>query len=239
MRSCEYLKVPRTEDRKTKTLCLRNIRFFKQGKEIPNNSKLCLEAHIVSITFEDQKNREKFDTVNLHRSNDKLLCPVRSWGNTTLRIHSYPGSTMDTQVNTFSANNKIYHFSSQDVIKLLRDGGVKNFGEDTLGFTAEEVGTHSIRAGGAMAMYLAGIVPFTIQIIGRWKSTSFLEYIRKQVQQFTENISDQMVREEHFTHIPSHQIPSSTFTRLGEKVENEDSDKTITSSMRDMNLGEQ
>jgi hypothetical protein len=28
-RSCEYLIVPKTEERRTKLLCLQNIRFFK------------------------------------------------------------------------------------------------------------------------------------------------------------------------------------------------------------------
>ena len=32
MRSCKYSKVPCQEDKKTKLLCLRNLRFFKNNK---------------------------------------------------------------------------------------------------------------------------------------------------------------------------------------------------------------
>jgi hypothetical protein len=51
MRSCEYLTVQGT--RKTKRLKLRNIRFFKNNVQIPDQrSPLVLMANSVSITFE-------------------------------------------------------------------------------------------------------------------------------------------------------------------------------------------
>ena len=58
-------------------------------------------AEIVSITFEDQKNGDKFDTVNLQSSDDVLLYPVKAWANTISRISNYPGSTRDTPVNIY------------------------------------------------------------------------------------------------------------------------------------------
>jgi hypothetical protein len=81
--------------------------------------------------------------------------------------------------------------------------------EIQLGFQANEIGTHSIRSGGAMAMKLSGAEDSTIRLIGRWKSDSFLKYIRKQIQQFSSNISSRMLDHEHFTHIPSFNSNSS------------------------------
>jgi hypothetical protein len=60
-----------------------------------------------------------------------------------------------------------------------------------------------------MAMKLAGAEDSTIRLIGRWKSDSFLKYIRKQVLQFSSNISRQMLEQEHFTHIPNFDKNSS------------------------------
>ena len=77
--------------------------------------------------------------------------------------------------------------------------------EFNLGFISKEVGTHSIRSGGAMALCLAKVETYIIKIIGRWKSDSFMKYIRKQVQQFTSGITERMVQIEHFNHVPKDQ----------------------------------
>ena len=45
-------------------------------------------------------------------------------------------------------------------------------------FTTEVINTHSFRIGGATALSLAGYTDAQIQIIGRWKSSSFTRYLR-------------------------------------------------------------
>ena len=71
-----------------------------------------------------------------------------------------------------------------------------------LGFSGDDVGTHSIRAGGATTMVLAKVDTYVIKLQGRWKSDAFMKYIRKQVQQFSSDISDKMILKEHFNHVP-------------------------------------
>ena len=52
MRSCEYLKVPACEKKRTDVLRLRCIVFFdEEGKVIPHSSTHLERAHCVSITF--------------------------------------------------------------------------------------------------------------------------------------------------------------------------------------------
>ena len=46
-----------------------------------------------------------------------------------------------------------------------------------LGFTSEEIDTHTLQSGGAMSLKLAKVDVFMIQIIDRWKSDSFMRYI--------------------------------------------------------------
>ena len=72
----------------------------------------------------------------------------------------------------------------------------------SLGFTSNEIGTHSIHSGGAMVMKLAGIDDTTIKLLGHWRSNSFLLYIRKQVLQFSSKVSARMLENENFMHIP-------------------------------------
>ncbi len=44
-----------------------------------------------------------------------------------------------------------------------------------------------------MEMYHAGVPVYTIMLIGRWSSDAFLQYIRKQVEQLSQNVAKQML----------------------------------------------
>ena len=200
-RSCEYLKVPQDEKRRTEILRLRNIRFFKDGKEVHAPSPHLHLVDSVSLTFEMQKNQEKFDTVTHGTTDHETLCPVKQWAAVVNRIWSYPGATIDTPVSAVWRYDRIEHLTSEELINALRDA-VFAVGEDSLGFKASEVGTHSIRSGAAMQMYLGECPVYTIMLIGRWSSNAFLRYIRKQIEQFSHNVSRRMLTFMSHRHIP-------------------------------------
>jgi len=203
MRSCEYLRTNIAEEkRRTKTLRVRNIRFFRKGRLVPHTHRSLALADTVSITFEFQKSDERHETITMHRSGDTVLCPVRAWAAIVRRILSYPGTTADTNVNTIFVDNKLSTISSATMLEKLR-AAARLIGEDVLGFDPEDIGTHSIRSGAAMAMYLADVATFTIMMIGRWSSDAFLRYIRKQVEQFSHNVSSRMIRHEDFFTTPN------------------------------------
>ena len=76
-------------------------------------------------------------------------------------------------------------------------------GEQSLGFKPSEIGTHSIRSGGAMAYYLLpGMSDSQVMFFGRWKSLAFLNYIRSQVDRFHSGFSTQIAMNPHFQQIP-------------------------------------
>ena len=117
------------------------------------------------------------------------------------RIRKYPGSTGDTPVLAVWKNHKIEHVTSAEMVAALRDA-VRAIGEDKLGFKAEQIGTHYQRSGAAMAMYLGECPVHTIMMIGRWSSDAFLRYIRKQVEQFSHNVSLRMFPFQFHRHVP-------------------------------------
>ncbi len=201
MRSCEYVTV--SGYRKTKLLALRNICFFKGRKLLDHTDKLLHLADCVSITFELQKKETKNDIIAQHKSSDPSLCPVKIWAKIVRRISTYPSSTKNSTVNTFSLfDNKIHLFTGTELLKRLRLAA-ESLGPDTLGFSSDEIGLHSARSGAAMAMYLAGVPVFTIMLLGHWSSEAFLHYIRKQVKEFSRGISDKMIQNENLFTIPS------------------------------------
>jgi len=110
---------------------------------------------------------------------------------------------MTTKVSTVLVHGRISHITQKQVNDALRDG-VKAYGKSKLQILVSEVGTHSLRLGSAMAMYLGGIPVYAIQLIGRWKSESFMKYLRKQIEQFTLGISSKMLTMQVFRHVPSH-----------------------------------
>ena len=82
-----------------------------------------------------------------------------------------------------------------------------------MGFTADEIGCHSLRAAASMAMLLAGVSEIKIMILDRWKSLAFLDYIRKQVAEFSINISGRMMTAASFYTTPDYSTTTQTSQR--------------------------
>ena len=97
-------------------------------------------------------------------------------------------------------DNSIIEFDANYVRPKLR-AIVDLIGPEILGYGKDDVGLHSIRARGAMAMFLSGVSEIIIQRVGRWKSIAFLEYIREQVETFTLGVSQKMLRHEKYHHL--------------------------------------
>ena len=199
MRSCEYSTT--SGERRTKLLRLRNIRFFDGHRQVPHHCPHLAQADSISITFEYQKNDLRDVTVTQHCTNDATLCPVRAWATIVQRVSNYPGASDETPVNAFLHRDKIIHIKSSTVRLKLRAAAAA-LGPDKLGFSSDEIGTHSLRSGAAMAMYLNEVPVYTIMLIGRWSSDAFLRYIRRQVQQFSSGVSARMIRTAHFFTVP-------------------------------------
>jgi hypothetical protein len=200
-RSCEYSEV--TGERKTKVITLGNIQFFRRKRLIPHHSPELRYADSVAITFVLQKNDQRYEPITQHRTKDSVLCPVRRWANVVQRLRRSPGSSDSTPVNYWfdKASNKYVKVHSKQICLALR-AAASNIGQDRLGYSPKELGTHSIRSGAAMTMYLSRLPVFTIMLIGRWSSDAFLRYIRHQVSEFTSGVSDQMIQADEFFHVP-------------------------------------
>ena len=102
------------------------------------------------------------------------MCPVRSAAELVWRIRGYRG----TDGNNAGLGNlailvgsKIMQVKSKQMVGNLCDA-VRAIGKDVLNIKAEEIGTHSIRSGAAMAMFLGGLPVYLIMLMGRWSSDS-------------------------------------------------------------------
>jgi hypothetical protein len=207
MRSCEYSDVQ--GERRTKLLCVRNIRFFdKNNRDISKQYNFIEFASTVSVTFEFQKKEVRNDTIPHQRSGDSLamgeMCPVKAMANLIKQIKSYdiPDEKLgDTPINYVEFDGKGFTIPSSLILIKIREA-VATLGLETLGFLPEDVGTHSNRSGGAMGMFLAGTPVYTIMLMGRWSSDAFMRYIRKQVLSLSHGIAAKMLTYEQFYTVP-------------------------------------
>jgi len=231
MRSCEYLvtKYPE-ESKRTKILRLKNIVFKKDNRIIPHSSPLALleSADLVIIPFEFQKNELRNHSVHMFRTLDAILCPVKATARNVKRVRTMPGSSDNLKLCSFlSDDGKATNINSIQVIARLR-AIVILIGKEVLGFTELKIGLHSIRSGGAMAMFLSGVSTIIIQRVGRWCSDAFLEYIIDQVETFTFGVSQRMLAYEHY-----HTINAGISAEAPENEEhNEDGPSIITHDIR-------
>jgi hypothetical protein len=231
-RSCKYVKVQQQEKQQTKILCLQKLRFFKNGWLVNHHNPSLKFANCINITFKLQKKDKKNNTVTHIPSGNVTLCPVRAAAAIVCRIQSYPGANNDTPISAIWQYNRIKHIPSRQIKNVLQDA-VLAIGEDTLHIIANKIGTHSIRLGAAMAMFLGGCPVFLIMMIGCWSSNAFLCYIRKQVEEFNHNISHKMITHMFHRHIPNYTSPTVSHLdpRQRNYPENVETQKNIEGDM--------
>ena len=82
---------------------------------------------------------------------------------------------------------------------------VNLIGTENLGFDASDVGNHSVCSSFAMFLILNKVPPEIVQIQGRWKSKAFMDYIRPQVTDFSNGLSEIMLRGSDFFTAPEEQ----------------------------------
>jgi hypothetical protein len=179
--------------KRTKLLCLRNIRLFKDGTLLLAPLDSLELANSVAVTFEMQKNDLKHNTVIHGRTDDATLCPVLQWACLVNRIWTYPSTSPDTPVCVVWRHNRLESIASHQVLAALC-AACASIGRGQLGFEPYEMSTHSLQSGAATEMYLAGVPVYTTMLIDRWSSNAFLQYIHKQVKQFSKGVSKQMIK---------------------------------------------
>ena len=194
-RSCEYTKVPRAEQLKTMPVTVNGLTFWKGGlilQKKEGRQGYLGTADSVSMTFFDQKNGERLETITQTRSGDPALCPVVCLAYVVEVIMQIPGWKGSWPIHTFRENGKTSDIERSEVIDALQSG-VRMVGEKKLGLKAEDIKSHCVRTSFALWMAMLRQPDYLIMLLGRWKSDKFMDYIRHQVLQFTEGVARKMV----------------------------------------------
>jgi hypothetical protein len=234
MRACEITKT--ASPGRTKIIRLKGITFRDaMHREIPHSSPDELRlARRVTVTFENQKNGLKMDKRTQERTGDAVMCPVRRLSSLVLRVlDSVPNSGPETPISAIQESSGTRVITSGELRWNMRAACTKGGGVNTFGYSAKEIGTRSIRSGAAMGLFLMNHPVAKIMILGRWSSDAFLDYIRPQVLEWTNQMSGDMIHNNSFFDAADSRKATSSDprTRTKARITLADGSRTATSRM--------
>ena len=177
---------------RTQQFTVGNVGFFKNGRIIPRSSPLdvLLSCDSATLKITNQKNGRMGETIHQEAVKDKLENPIAALA---FRVHHIlsNGGTNENLLCDYFTNGKFESVTSNDIINIVRHSAHQlKLQEQAL--DPDLLGSHSLRAGGAMALKLHGESDTTIQKIGRWTSQTFMMYIHNQIAHLSKDVSRKM-----------------------------------------------
>ncbi len=196
----------RTNKKQTTQFRMQDVAFYardNQGKlqQLPRNAtdKWILQRAVgATLRLTNQKNGWKNVCIHQHATGDNLICPVKALARIYCDIR---GHTNDPTcfLSTYWDNDGIAH----NVTHRLISTGLKVAATALnyplyRGIDIDRIDTHSLRAGGANALSLAGYSETQIQKMGRWRGQTFKEYISDQLANTSKGMSKAMSKKFRF-----------------------------------------
>ena len=177
---------------------------FKQLRLLPHTAsdKDILSADSASLKIENQKNGWKNVCVHQEWNGEPYNSGVRALGRRYVHIrrHAYT-QTYQTELSAFFVKGKRYDVRDRDVRSALKLAATMLDYPNVKGIQVKDVDTHSLRAGGATALALAGYSDTQIQKMGRWRGATFKEYIREELSCYSRGMSRDMKKKFNFVNI--------------------------------------
>jgi hypothetical protein len=147
-----------------------------------------LQAESATVCIAHTKNGTKGAVVH-HNHGRGPICPVAALARRVANIQAGPA---------WGNINIVYHARGRVSWVTDRDigfavwWGVTSNQLTSRGYTLDRVSSHSLRAGGAMAMKLSGASDSTIMRVKRWSSLMYLTYIHSQIGALTAGVAWKM-----------------------------------------------
>ncbi|KAI2500877.1 hypothetical protein MHU86_13597 [Fragilaria crotonensis] len=165
---------------RTRTVQFRvcDIKFWDGQTILPHTSDpaVLAAATSVTLTIDNQKNGQRGQTLH-HEAVPGSFCPVKAAARRVSYIIRQLQLPPYTPLSTVHRNQ---HVCASDILSAVRLGA-RRANLSACGYNLQRVGAHSLRASGAMALWLSGHSTEAIMKYGRWKSTTFLTYIHSQI----------------------------------------------------------
>jgi hypothetical protein len=199
LRVGEYTLPSNTCPKHTIPLQKCEVQLWRRGTILDHTAALStlLRADSATISIANTKNGTKGAFVHNYAIGG-AICPVAALAR---RISNLSGQAPTTPLSTVIVNPTTQStISDRDITTAVRWGATY----DCLlarGYTLDRVSSHSLRAGGAMAMKLSGASDSTIMRIRRWTSLTYLTYIHSQIGALAKEVAWKMSKCFHFQNV--------------------------------------
>lgn len=162
----------------------------------------CLLATGCSLTYTNQKNGVRGEVIAHGVSGDPLCCATRALIRRCRHLLSY-NAPPDTPLNMvfrppYPSPFPVQSCNITQALRLV----VGRLGP-RLGILPGDISSRSLRAGGAQALLCAGVDYAKIQLIGRWKSDTALQYLHAAALPAMKDYATRMVAGGSFSVIPN------------------------------------
>ena len=192
LRVGEYTYTGNNQRRRTKQFRVQDV-VLRRGQQIlPNTAPLhtLLQATSATLIIDNQKNGQRGQCIH-HQCTGRHTSPVKSLAHRIHHIMTNSNNNPTTPISAYYINGTCHHVFSSHINRAVKFAAAA-IGLPAQGFRLNDVSSHSLRAGGAMALKLHGYDRDTIKKIGRWSSDTFLTYIHEQIGAFSAGIAARM-----------------------------------------------
>ena len=197
-------------------LCLKDVTFMIRSTRINHMSCHVSELdHVThaSLTFDDQKNRERGETIGHRLSGDAVACPVRALARRAYYLRRN-NATPDTPLCTYySVAGRALNLDNKYLADILKAAAVTL---PDLNYLPTDIVPRSLRSGGAMALLCGRVDTKIIQLVGRWKSDAIFRYLHAQALPLITDLSRTMLRSGAFQLLPGSNLPPQALPILEE-----------------------
>lgn len=214
LRVGEYTrKGARNHTKQTTEFEVQDVTFFrrdpitKQLRVLPAGTASdddLLDAHGVSLRLRNQKNGWKNVCIFQEANGESYNCGARAIARRVIHIRKHSDSWQAARLlplSTYFVDGVKHYVTQEDMSKHLKMAATMLNYPTVKNIPVDRVDTHSLRGGGANALSLSGYSDREIMKMGRWRSATFMEYIREDLSRFSEGMSRNMKRSFNFMHI--------------------------------------
>ena len=168
---------------------------------------LLIRCTAATLRISNQKNGKRNQAIH-HEATPCDTCPAKALIRRIKHITTHtsnPNTIISTYFDSAIRPGKLMR--ATDINSALK-AAVLRLDMKKHGFQVAQISSHSLRAGGAMALHLNNIPTHTIRKMGRWSSDTFLDYIHEQIAVFSAGLSTAMGRNIFFHNIGFQGIPA-------------------------------
>ena len=210
MRPAEYCQ-SREKNTRSQAFRFQDVQLtFGQGRSTKtylaplaplNDVNGALRTSSAALTFTDQKNAVRGETISQRANNHPELCPAKALFHLCRHLRKHkaaPDTPLYMHYNSHPDHRKWYAVKSEFITNALRHAAALL--EPTTGISATLASARGIRPGAATALLCAGVDSDHIGLLGRWKSDAMFRYLR--IQANNQHMSQRMLDHGRYTFAP-------------------------------------